>query len=364
MAALPAAPGGRASSPTTRSATCSWWSTAGARCARSTRTWSSPSPTWPPGAWATASTWSLTAARWAEIRSTCGTCSAPGWSCGSATRPTPRSTAGRRRTCRRSARSGPHPRQAALPHRPARGSTASADVEDLAEAPADLVEHVRGRPGRAAPAPQVRLLPRDAARGRAGPGRRPAGAGHADRHQRGGPARRSTSTSPASRTSMVFGDAECGKTNLLRLIARGIIERYTPGAGPAGHRRLPAQPARRGRGRPPARVRAVEPGRSARGSGRSAAALQQPAARPGRDHRRSCATAAGGRARSCTSWSTTTTWWPPAAATRCSALLELLPQARDIGLHLVLTRRVGGAARALVRAGACNGCGSWTRPAC
>ncbi len=30
-----------------------------------------------------------------------------------------------------------------------------------------------------------------------------------------------------------------------------------------------------------------------------------------------------------------------------SPLLELLPQARDIGLHLVITRRVGGAARAL-----------------
>jgi S-DNA-T family DNA segregation ATPase FtsK/SpoIIIE len=29
------------------------------------------------------------------------------------------------------------------------------------------------------------------------------------------------------------------------------------------------------------------------------------------------------------------------------ALAEFLPQARDIGLHLVLTRRTGGAARAL-----------------
>uniref|UniRef100_UPI0005F2F020 hypothetical protein n=1 Tax=Actinoplanes rectilineatus TaxID=113571 RepID=UPI0005F2F020 len=28
-------------------------------------------------------------------------------------------------------------------------------------------------------------------------------------------------------------------------------------------------------------------------------------------------------------------------------LLEFLPQARDIGLHLVITRRVGGAARAM-----------------
>ena len=30
-----------------------------------------------------------------------------------------------------------------------------------------------------------------------------------------------------------------------------------------------------------------------------------------------------------------------------STLLDLLPQARDIGLHLVITRRAGGAARAL-----------------
>ena len=30
-----------------------------------------------------------------------------------------------------------------------------------------------------------------------------------------------------------------------------------------------------------------------------------------------------------------------------AALIELLPQARDIGLHLVVARRVGGAARAL-----------------
>ena len=33
-------------------------------------------------------------------------------------------------------------------------------------------------------------------------------------------------------------------------------------------------------------------------------------------------------------------------------LVDLLPQARDIGLHLILTRRAGGAGRAPVRAGA------------
>jgi S-DNA-T family DNA segregation ATPase FtsK/SpoIIIE len=36
-----------------------------------------------------------------------------------------------------------------------------------------------------------------------------------------------------------------------------------------------------------------------------------------------------------------------AGANPLGGLLDLLPQARDIGLHLILARRVGGAARAL-----------------
>ncbi|GAB3856296.1 hypothetical protein GCM10027610_090850 [Dactylosporangium cerinum] len=36
-----------------------------------------------------------------------------------------------------------------------------------------------------------------------------------------------------------------------------------------------------------------------------------------------------------------------AAANPLAPLLEFLPQARDIGLHLILTRRIGGAGRAM-----------------
>ena len=46
-------------------------------------------------------------------------------------------------------------------------------------------------------------------------------------------------------------------------------------------------------------------------------------------------------------WSTTTTWSPARAPTRCALLVDLLPQARDVGLHLIITRRAGGAGRAL-----------------
>ena len=73
----------------------------------------------------------------------------------------------------------------------------------------------------------------------------------------------------------------------------------------------------------------------------------QPAARPGRDRRPAAQPQLVERARTCTCSSTTTTWSPAAAATRWRRCVELLPQARDIGLHLIITRRVGGASRAL-----------------
>ena len=46
---------------------------------------------------------------------------------------------------------------------------------------------------------------------------------------------------------LVFGDTECGKSNLLRLIADGHHRAVHPGPGPADLRRLPALAARRGR---------------------------------------------------------------------------------------------------------------------
>ena len=61
----------------------------------------------------------------------------------------------------------------------------------------------------------------------------------------------------------------------------------------------------------------------------------------------SCATARGGPAPRCSWWSTTTTWSPPSRARRSQALQPLLAQARDIGLHVVVARRSGGASRAL-----------------
>ena len=44
-------------------------------------------------------------------------------------------------------------------------------------------------------------------------------------------------------------------------------------------------------------------------------------------------------------------------------LVPLLAQARDVGLHLVLTRRSGGASRAMFEP-VLQRCGSWARPAC
>jgi S-DNA-T family DNA segregation ATPase FtsK/SpoIIIE len=44
-------------------------------------------------------------------------------------------------------------------------------------------------------------------------------------------------------------------------------------------------------------------------------------------------------------------------------LVDLLPQARDIGLHVIVARRASGAQRALFDP-LCSGCASSSRPAC
>ncbi|MFK3981923.1 type VII secretion protein EccCb [Micromonospora sp. NPDC050397] len=143
----------------------------------------------------------------------------------------------------------------------------------------------------------------------------------------------------------VFGDAECGKSNLLRLIARGIVERYSP-----------AQ----------ARVVVADYRRSLLGVVESEhligyassnqvfgellghVRLSMEARLPPPD-----VTPEQLRTRS---------WWTgpelyllvddydlvaTGGSNPLTVLLELLPQARDIGLHLILARRVGGLARAL-----------------
>jgi S-DNA-T family DNA segregation ATPase FtsK/SpoIIIE len=144
---------------------------------------------------------------------------------------------------------------------------------------------------------------------------------------------------------MAFGDAECGKTNLLRLVARSVVERWSPAEA-----RLVIADYRRGL------LGAVE-GEHLLGYAPSATVLTEMIGwiresmvrrLPGPD-----VTPDQLRTRS---------WWrgpelyllvddydlvATAGNNPLTPLLELLPQARDIGLHVLITRRVGGAARAL-----------------
>ena len=142
-----------------------------------------------------------------------------------------------------------------------------------------------------------------------------------------------------------FGDAECGKTNLLRLIARTIVERYS-----SDEAMLVIADYRRGLlgtvegphllGYAPSGQVFTEMIGATRG------ALVQRIPGPN-------VTADQLRNRS---------WWQgpeiyvlvddydlvaSGGSNPLAPLVELLPQARDIGLHVILTRRVGGASRAL-----------------
>ncbi|SCF44963.1 DNA segregation ATPase FtsK/SpoIIIE, S-DNA-T family [Micromonospora purpureochromogenes] len=217
------------------------------------------------------------------------------------------------------------------------------DIEDLTEASAKLARHVADAwPG--APAPKVRLLPRKLpftelvrVADRSAPGL-PIGVNESAL----APVHLDLANEPHL---TVFGDAECGKTNVLRLIARGITERYTPAQA-----RIVIADYRRGL------LGAVEgdhlldyaPSNQvfSQGLGSIRSALQNRL--PGPD-----VTTAQLRDRS---------WWKgpdlyvlvddydlvaSGGSNPLSALHELLPQARDIGLHLIITRRVGGIARAL-----------------
>ncbi|MFD0785408.1 type VII secretion protein EccC, partial [Micromonospora azadirachtae] len=143
----------------------------------------------------------------------------------------------------------------------------------------------------------------------------------------------------------IFGDAECGKTNLLRLIARGIVERYTPAQA-----RLVIADYRRGL------LGSVEgehlldyaPSNQAFSQGLGAIYDALQGRLPGPD-----VTPVQLRDRS---------WWQgpdlyilvddydlvaSAGNNPLSVLHELLPLARDIGLHLIIARRMGGVSRAL-----------------
>ncbi len=146
---------------------------------------------------------------------------------------------------------------------------------------------------------------------------------------------------------VVLGDAESGKTSFLRAIA-------APGASPA---RTPARPASSSSTTAAAcsasspataccRTRAAEQRRIDTVAG-LVEGFRERLPGPGRHPRAAARPAAGGTApRSTCSW-TTTTWSPP-AGNPLLPLVEFLPQARDIGLHLYVCRRAGGASRALV----------------
>ncbi|MEU3452343.1 type VII secretion protein EccCa [Micromonospora sp. NPDC006766] len=217
------------------------------------------------------------------------------------------------------------------------------DIDDLTEASVALAGHVATNwPGR--PAPKVRLLPRKLPVAEL--------AKVIDRSAPGIPIGVNESALAPVYLDLVnephltvFGDAECGKTNLLRLIARGIAERYTPAQA-----RLVIADYRRGL------LGAVEgdhlldyaPSNQvfSQGLGSIRSALQNRL--PGPD-----VTTAQLRDRS---------WWKgpdlyvlvddydlvaSGGSNPLSALHELLPQARDVGLHLIIARRAGGLARAL-----------------
>jgi DNA segregation ATPase FtsK/SpoIIIE, S-DNA-T family len=216
-------------------------------------------------------------------------------------------------------------------------------VDDLAAGTAHLVEQVRsGWPYR--PAPKVRLLPRLL----------PAAElwQQVDGSKPGIPiGLNETALAPvlldlASDPHLIaFGDAECGKTNLLRLIARTIVEQI-----PADKAKLVFADYRRGLlgtvegphllGYAPSGQVFTEMVGALRG------ALQQRI--PGPD-----VTSDQLRNRS---------WWSgpeiyvlvddydlvaTGGNNPLAPLVELIPQARDIGLHVLITRRVGGASRAL-----------------
>ena len=90
------------------------------------------------------------------------------------------------------------------------------------------------------------------------------------------------------------------------------------------------------------RPRTRRPARSRGSPSSSARASPGPTSPPS-----SCAPARGGRAPRSSSSSTTTTSSSPRPGSPLRPLVPLLAQAGDVGLHVVLTRRMGGASRAL-----------------
>ena len=266
--------GGRRAAPTTATATCSWSSTAGARCAPTSTTSSWRSSSSPPAASPSACTSSPRPAGGRTSGPRCATCSAAGSSCGSATPWTPRSTAGSRRWCPQ--------------NRPGRGLVSS-KLHFLTALPridgdprADDARRRRRRPrpaghggvdraGRtqaaaAAGADHARRRPRPGRRTGHAVGRREGCAPAGRRHQREGagpglarPGRRAAPAHPRRR-------AVRQELDPARPGARDHAHPHAA-AGAAGRRRLPARAARRGPRRVPPQLphlRHPGPARAAR----------------------------------------------------------------------------------------------------
>jgi DNA segregation ATPase FtsK/SpoIIIE, S-DNA-T family len=220
-------------------------------------------------------------------------------------------------------------------------------ADELTAGTADLVERVvTAWPHE--PAPKVRLLPRmlpaaelwQLADGRAGKAAPGIPIGLNETHL--APVRLDLDREPHL---IVFGDAQCGKTNLLRLVARSIVDRCTPAEA-----RVVVVDYRRGLLGAVGGEHLLEYAPSAKAVGEMISQLYGALSNrlPGPD-----VTPDQLRSRS---------WWrgpelyllvddydlvAGSGGNPLTGLLDLLPQARDIGLHLILARRAGGAARAL-----------------
>ncbi|MEV4757076.1 type VII secretion protein EccCa [Micromonospora sp. NPDC049559] len=216
-------------------------------------------------------------------------------------------------------------------------------ADALADGTADLVGRVR-EAWPHEPAPKVRLLPRllPAADLWAMAGRDEPGIPIGINETHLAPVRLQLHSDPHM---IIFGDSESGKTNLLRLIARSLVERYTPSEARicvvdyqrgllgaiGGEHLLEYCPSNKVTTEMVSGIRGALNNR-----------LPGPDVTPEQLRNRS--------------------WWKgpdlyllvddydlvaSSGANPLHPLLELLPQARDVGLHLILARRVGGASRAM-----------------
>jgi S-DNA-T family DNA segregation ATPase FtsK/SpoIIIE len=216
--------------------------------------------------------------------------------------------------------------------------------DGLPQATADLVAQARAAWPHP-PAPRVRLLPRQLAAPELW---RVAGAQAGERIPIGLDEARLAPVylDPVEDQHLVvFGDAQCGKSNLLRLIARWIVEHRTP-----------AQ----------AKMVIVDYRRSLLGTVEGDHLLDYiPGAQQAENMATGIVEAMTQRLPGqdvTTDQLRTRSWWhgpevyllvddydlvAGSGGNPLGGLIDLLPQSRDIGLHLILTRRTGGAGRAM-----------------